>query len=111
MTPSANFPAADLQRLLALAEQNHDRIEKLYQAVMGDGNPRDGIMYRLQAAEHQVKAMRQELTDVHTCLDDLEGSYARDRNRLAGAIAIILVLWSILTFIGFQQLTTLLQSP
>ena len=109
MTTHSDFPAADLQRLIALVEQNHERIEKLFEAVMGDGNPRDSIVYRLQASEHQVQVLTAELSCVHNTLDDLERSYARDRNRLAGAIAIILVAWSLLTFIGFQQLASLLQ--
>ena len=109
MNPRPDLPAADLQRLIALVEQNHERIEKLFEAVMGDGNPRDSIVYRLQACEHQVQVLTAELTCVHKSFDDLERSYARDRNRLAGAIAIILAAWSLLTFIGFQQLASLLQ--
>ena len=66
MTTHSDFPAADLQRLIALVEQNHERIEKLFEAVMGDGNPRDSIVYRLQACEHQVQVLTAELSCVHS---------------------------------------------
>lgn len=105
MTESPN----NLARLLFLAEQNHTQIKQLYEAVMGDGNPRDSIMYRLQAVEHSTSAMRKELTVVHCCVDDLERSFSRDRNRLLGATSVVLILWSIITFIGYQHILSLVQ--
>jgi hypothetical protein len=56
----------------------------------------------------QTQVLTTELFSVRTALDQLQRSSARDRKRLAGAIAIILAAWSILTFIGFQQLTALI---
>ena len=95
----AGVTEVDFQRLIALVEHQTEQLDKLYRAVMGNGNPRDSHRDRLSALEHwRVGVAEPRLKEHEKAVKD----YRTLKTRIYASWAAFTFMLGIVIVIGFK---------
>lgn len=91
--------AADFQRLITLVEHQSKQLDRLYVAVMGNGNPRESHRDRLSALEHwRVDVADPRLEEHDKAVQDFRAL----KTRLTAIWATMAFLIGLVTVIGLK---------
>lgn len=113
----------DISQVYALVEQNNKNIERLTEKVdglhkimVGNGDHRNSVLAQVLTLQHDVGELKKEwgelkaeLKTTHERQEKLEKAFDAYRNKIAGAAAIVMLIWALITFVGFQQLAELVK--